>query len=377
MHLRTACVRGFSSILRTCVFLALAALLCLPLAAQEELLHSLRITVHSNDQKPVAGATITLKFSGSQIRSLKTNDKGEAIASNLPLVQFQLSVSKDGFQSVTQQIVPAKGESTIEVEVALVAKLQNRETMVVHSSDTLDKGGSSSQELERHEVKEAPERPATIADALPLLAGVVRGPEGLSIAGAGEKHTALLVNSVDTTDPATGLFGLTIPVDAVENLNVAETPYLAQFGGFTGGVVSAATRGGGDKWNFEFNDPFPEFRIRSLHLQGLRSLSPHVSFSGPLLKKKLYFAQATEVVVDKAPVLVLPFPFNETRTNSVNSFTQLDLVLSSRHTLTGTFHIAPQTVKFAGLNFFNPQPVTPNLDQRSGALALTDRLAIG
>lgn len=377
MHLRTAFLWVLSGIFRACVPLALVTVLCCILSAQEELLHSLRITVHDKDQKPVAGATITLKFHGNQARTIKTNDKGEAVATSLPPVQFQLNVSKDGFQPVTQQIVPAKGESTIEVEVALIAKLQNRETVVVQSSDTLDKGGSSSQDLERRETKETPERPATIADALPLLAGVVRGPEGLSIAGAGEKHTALLVNSVDTTDPATGLFGLTIPVDAVENLNVAQTPYLAQFGGFTGGVVSAATRGGGDKWNFEFNDPFPEFRIRSLHLQGLRSVSPHVSFSGPLLAKKLYFAEATEVVVDKTPVLVLPFPFNETKTNSVNSFTQLDLVLSSRHTLTGTFHIAPQTVRYAGLNFFNPQPVTPNLDQTSSALALTDRLALG
>ncbi|HEY6967764.1 MAG TPA: carboxypeptidase regulatory-like domain-containing protein [Candidatus Angelobacter sp.] len=377
MHVRTAFLWVFSGVSRACGLLTLAALLSCVLMAQEDLLHSLRITVHDKDQKPVAGATITLKFNANQTRTIKTNENGEATASNLPLSQFQLSISKNGYQAITQQIVPAKGESTIEVEVALVPKLQNRETMTVESSDTLEKGGSSSQDLERQDAKKAPERPATIADALPLLAGVVRGPEGLSIAGAGEQHSALLVNSVDTTDPATGLFGLTIPVDAVENLNMAETPYLAQFGGFTGGVISAATRGGGDKWNFEFNDPFPEFRIRSLHVQGLRSLSPHVSFSGPLLAKKLYFAEATEVVIDKAPVLVLPFPFNETKTNSINSFTQLDLLFNPKHTLTGTFHIAPQEVKFAGLNFFNPQPVTPNLDQTSRALALTDRLALG
>ena len=32
------------------------------------------------------------------------------------------------------------------------------------------------------------------------------------------------------------------------------------------------TRRGGDKWNFELNDPLPEFRIRSLHLRGLRDI---------------------------------------------------------------------------------------------------------
>src|SRR5262249_7955160 len=42
-----------------------------------------------------------------------------------------------------------------------------------------------------------------------------------------------------------------------------------------------------------------------------------------------------------------------------------------------TFHIAPQDIKYDGLNFFNPQPVTPNLNLRSSALAVTDRLGLG
>src|SRR5215472_2922648 len=369
LHLRIV-FRGF-------VLLALSALFCCASSAQEAVLRSLRVSIHGKDQKPVSGATITIQVNGNTIRSFKTNEKGEAAASDLPLTVFQVNVIKEGFETISQQVVPAKGESAIEVEVTLVPKLQTRETVVVNAGEALDKSGSSAQDVERKQAKNMPERPATVEDVLPLLVGVVRGPQGLSIAGTGEKHTALLVNSVDTTDPATGEFGLTISVDAVENLSVTATPYLAQYGGFSGGVVSTVTRGGGDKWDFEFNDPFPEFRIRSLHLQGLRSVSPHVSFSGPLLAKKLYFAEATEVVIDKAPVLVLPFPFNETKTNSINSFTQLDVLFNSKHTLTGTFHIAPQTVKFAGLNFFNPQPVTPNLDQNSRALAFTDRIAFG
>jgi Carboxypeptidase regulatory-like domain len=368
-------LRGISGILRTGAVLALVVVLS-NLADAQEVLKSLHISVHDKDQQPVAGASVTVKFNGNSVHSLKTNEKGEANASDLPLGPFQLNVDKEGFQAVSQKIIPAKGESSLEVEVAMVPKLQSRETMVVEATGTMDKGGSSSQDIDRQQAKSAPERPATIADELPLLVGVVRGPEGLSIAGAGEKHSALLVNSVDTTDPATGQFGLTLPVDAVENLNVAATPYLAQYGGFTAGVVTAATRGGGDKWNFELNDPFPEFRIRSLQLQGMRSVSPHVNFGGPLLAKRLYFSDATEVVVDKNPVLTQPFPFNEIRTTVVNSFSQLDLVLSPTNTVTGTFHIAPQEVKFAGLDFFNPQPVTPNLNLKSSALAVTDRVAI-
>src|SRR5437879_12776736 len=94
------------------------------------------------------------------------------------------------------------------------------------------------------------------------------------------------------TDPATGQFGMTVPIDAVQNLSVYSTPYQAQFGGFTGGVVSTATRGGGEKWNFELNDPFPDFRIRSAHLQGIRCVSPHLHFRGPLRRLILYRTDA-------------------------------------------------------------------------------------
>ena len=377
MHVLSSTLRCLGRAFSFCAFALIACLLVSVAAAQEETLHSLRIAVHDKDQKPVAGAAITIRVNGKTIRSFKTDEQGQAVAGNLPLTSFQLDISKDGFQRITREIVPVKDEPAIEVEVALLPKLRTQETVVVKATETLDKGGASSQDMDRQQAKESAERPPTVADALPLLAGVVRGPQGLSIAGAGEKHTALLVNSVDSSDPATGEFGLTIPVDAIDNMSVTATPYLAQYGGFSCAVVSTVTRGGGDKWNFELNDPFPEFRIRSLHMQGLRSVSPHVNFSGPLLRKKLYFAQATEVVIDKNPTLVLPFPFNETKTTSVNSFSQMDLVISPSHTLTGTLHIAPENIKYDGLNFFNPQPVTPNLDLRSNALAVTDRLGVG
>src|SRR6202022_4702566 len=86
--------------------------------------------------------------------------------------------------------------------------------------------------------KELPSRPATVADALPLVPGVVRSPGGgLQISGSGEHRSALIVNSADVTDPATGQFGLTVPIDQVETLNVYQTPFLAEFGRFTSGLV--------------------------------------------------------------------------------------------------------------------------------------------
>jgi hypothetical protein len=340
---------------------------------------SLQISVRDSAGKPISGATITIKLDGAPVQTGTTNDQGKASFSNLPPGELKYTVLKVGFQPLEEQSLSVNEDSPGGLEITLIPRIQVHQSVDVKADDTpANKGSSPPQTMEREQAKSLPQRPATITDALPKLPGVVRAPNGeLTIAGASEQHSALLVNFVDTTDPATGLFGLTIPVDSVESVNVMSSPFLTQYGNFSAGVVSAVTRPGGDKWNFELNDPMPEFRIRSLHLQGLRSFTPHMTVSGPILRQKLYFAEALQYQLDKTPVRTLPFPFNETTSTSVNSFTQLDYIFRPTHTLTATLHVAPQSTKFANLDFFNPQPVTPNFDLQAGGAALIDRLTLG
>jgi hypothetical protein len=223
-----------------------------------------------------------------------------------------------------------------------------------------------------------PNRPATVADALPLVPGVVRSADGqIIIDGGGEHKSAFVVNGTDVTEPATGRFGMTVPVDSVESLGVLKTPFLGEYGRFTAGVVSVETRRGADKWHFELNDPFPEFRIRSGHLRGLRNASPRVNFGGPILGNRVYFAEGFEYRVDKNPVRTLYFPDNESKTESFNSFSQLDYIISSKHFLTGTVQIAPQNTDFANLSYFSPQPVSPSFRASEKLFTLTDHFALG
>src|SRR6266849_3557932 len=284
---------------------------------QEAVPHSLLIKVHDESSLPVAKAQITLHVNGVTVWSGSTNERGEAGISGREFADFELSVNKKGYEAVTGRKVTL-GSQIVEVEVTLLHTLKTGETVTVKAGQTPT--ASTAEELARADIKQLPNRPANVADAIAFTPGVVLAPEGLVIAGGDEKHNALIVNSVDSTDPATGQFGLLVPVDSVETLSVAATPFQAQYGNFTAGVVSADTRRGGEKWNFELNDPFPEFRIRSGHLQGLRSATPNVSFGGPAIAQKLYFHQTGQLFLQKNPVLTLPFPFNESRTLIGNFF---------------------------------------------------------
>ena len=221
-------------------------------------------------------------------------------------------------------------------------------------------------------------KPATLADALPLVPGIVRAKDGsVRIAGLGESHSALLVNSVDVTDPATGSFGLSVPIDSVQTVEVSEMPYLAQYGKFTAGVVSAETRRGGDKWDYSLNDPFPDFRIRSGHIEGVTDAAPRFNVGGPLIKDKLYIVEGAEYLFNNQEVMTLAYPENLTRSSAFNSFTQLDAILSTKQTLTASVHFAPHSLQYAGLDYFNPQPVTPDANFHETTATLTHHWQIG
>ncbi len=209
------------------------------------------------------------------------------------------------------------------------------------------------------------------------MPGVVRTQDGeLKIEGNGEHRSALVVNQTDVTDPATGKFGQTVPIDAVETINVLNTPFLAQYGRFTSGVVAVETRRGGEKWHAELNDPFPDFRVRSFHLRGIRNETPRAYVGGPLIPNRLYINTALQYFFQRDSNRTLPFPFNESRQEFINSFTQLDWIQSPKQIVTTTFHLAPQHQNFINPEYFNPQPVTPSTRQQNYLGTVADHLGL-
>ena len=368
-------MRSFFLLLGT---FALCAFLCpLPSAAQGQ--SAIQMMVHDEAGKPVSNVEAHVKRNGVDVHVAVTNEQGEVVFAGLSADEYELTISKPGFESLSQSVV-IDPQRTAEIEFTLTPKLEQADRVEVQASASVEveQTSSAAMNLNPQEVKSLPNRPATATDTLPLVPGVVRGSDGeIKIEGAGEQRSALVVNSTDVTDPTTGRFGLSVPVDSVESIDVYKTPFLAEYGRFTSGVVSVETRRGGQKWHFELNDPFPGVRIFSWHLRGLRDETPRVAFGGPLLKNRLYFHEGLQYALYKTPVRTLSFPYNISKSESVNSFSQFDYVFSANHFLTGTYHVAPQRTNFVNLGFFDQQPVTPNFRASSNAFTLADHLALG
>ncbi len=361
------------------IALLLLTTLSIDLQAQDSLL---RVITRDEADKPVSGVFLELKRDHAVVGTAITDENGEARFVAAAAGNYQLTVSKEGFETLTRADLAVSGGRALEVQFVMTPKIKIGETVEVTASaaasSPIEQGGSPSLDLQRNQVRDSALRATNVAETLPLVPGIIRTDQGqLKISGTSENRSALLVNSADVTDPATGQFGLTVPVDVVNTISVFKTPYLAQYGRFTAGVVSVETRRGGDKWNFEFNDPFPEMRYLGGHLRGLREFTPRITFNGPVINNKLYFSQGLEYRIAKRRVLALTFPENETVSESVNSFTQADYLPSATHSITGTLHIAPRQAKFFNLDFFNRRPVTPNFRARDYTGVVTDRWTIG
>jgi hypothetical protein len=265
--------------------LVCAAALC----AQQPSAGRIDESVTDQARQPMAGVRLELKSGGvTQVASAETDAHGRAEFPRLEPGRYLLTVTKEGIETVTRELDLASAATTA-IEIIAVPALARKESIRVDGTVApVEQGAAAPAQLDGRLAREMPSRPATVADALPLISGVVREPGGgLVISASPEHRNALIVNSADVTDPATGQFGLTVPIDSVEVLNVYQTAYLAEFGKFSSGLVSVSTKRGGEKWKWELNDPLPEFFIRSWHLRGLRTATPRLTFEGPVIAHKL------------------------------------------------------------------------------------------
>lgn len=338
------------------------------------------ISVVDEKNQPIAQASIAVTSDDKDVTTVATDASGKASVMLPATGTYLLTITKKGYLDVQTTVDATKNSEPLPVDVVLNAVDLGQQSVDVKATadNPVTDASSSQQSLPTAQAKVSPTRPVTLTDALPLIPGIVRGQDGtVRIAGMGEDHSALLVNSVDVTDPATGNFGLSVPIDSVQTVEVSVMPYLAQYGRFTAGVVSAETRRGGDKWDFSLNDPFPDWRIRSAHLEGVKDATPRFNVSGPIIKDKLYFLEGAEYLLYKYEARTLPYPDNYSTSQALNSFTQVDWIINQDQTLTASLHWAPHTLDYVGLNYFDPQPVTPNANFHEATATIMHRWSLG
>src|SRR5438876_1706054 len=371
----------FPHILRSCLMALVACALAPSGYGQNEPSFALRITVQDAHHQPVVGADCLLTSAASaKVPVVKTNSDSQGLASltNLQSGSYTLTVMKEGFESLTRTdiLVGQEPEREIAIVLAIAAVTEHVTITTPGEAATSVAAGSNTPagNLKRDSLRTLPLALARVDEALPLIHGVIRSTKGeLSIKGATEQQSALLVNGENANDPATGNFRLNLPIDSVEAVQVFQHPYTGEYGKFIGGLTKIETRRGSQDWHFELNDFLPDFRFKNGKLMGIAEDQPRINFNGPLIKDRLYLSQSLNYSIAKRPVRGLPFPVNETKTESQSYFSQIDTILRSHHTQTFTLAYSPERDQFGALHCSTPQSVTPNYGQRDFSFSGRDR----
>ncbi|HEV8367567.1 MAG TPA: carboxypeptidase regulatory-like domain-containing protein [Pyrinomonadaceae bacterium] len=334
-----------------------------------------------DQQKTLSGVTVKLSGDILSDKKLQTlsDDEGIYNFTSLTAGDYILSVELQGFTKYEQK-VSVQIEATVELDILLKPQAITGTVTVVDDPANANKTESSVPGvITTATLRDAPLIDQRFQDALPLLPGIVRGPDGtLNIKGTRPTQSGILVSSLNVTDPVTGSPAIELPIEAVDTIQVHSNPYSAEFGKFTGAVTTIETRSGSNRWRYLFTGVLPRPRLRDGKIFGIGAVSPRVAVGGPIKKDKLFFFQSLEYrfLRNEVPSLEnLNENERDLRRESFDSFTRIDYVINGIHRLTASFSLFPQKLDFANLNTFNPSATTANLHQRGWFVAINEQAA--
>jgi len=329
-------------------------------------------------RKAIAGVVVSLtgdRLAGKKLQSI-SDEEGHYDFPGLVAGDYQLSVELTGFQKYEQKI-SLQIDATVEQDILL--KPETVRATVTIKQDPTDAGKTDTTApgvLTGAALQDAPLIDQRFQDALPLLPGVLRGPDGtLNIKGTRPSQSGILVSSLNVTDPVTGNPAIELPLEAVETINVYSNPYSAEYGKFTGAVTAIETRAGTNKLRYLLTGTLPRPRFRDGHLYGLAAATPRIAIGGPIKKDKLFFFQSLEYrfIRNSVPSLEdLNLP-SDVKRESFDSFSRLDYTINPEHRLTVSFSLFPQKFDYFNLNTFNPIETTANFHERGWFLAFNDQ----
>jgi hypothetical protein len=321
----------------------------------------------------LGGATV--KLNGPVSFETAADENGNYVFDGIPPGTYEVNASSPGLQ-VSKSVQVGAGEIHLPLELKPVEVTSE---VVVKDDGTEKTDPASSGTVSEQTLRTAPNVNERFESSLPLIPGVVRGPDGhVNLKGTRNTQSGALVNSANVTDPVTGGSAINLPIDVVASVQVISNPYDPEYGRFTGAISSVETKTSDyEKFHFSFQNFLIRPRVRDGSIRGIGAATPRLTFTGPLLKDKIAITQSFEYRFVETPVNSLP-PFQrDSKLESFDSYTQLDYTVSPRQTANVSLSFYPQRLNYLGLNTFTTQESTPDFHQRGYQINVQDSYLVG
>jgi hypothetical protein len=332
-----------------------------------------KITVVSGDgvSNAIPGATVNLSGppAGSPPQSTVTDADGHYEFTQLAPGSYTLEASADGFKPWSATISLGTGQALVKDIVLQINSVNQQVEVQGEAVEIATQNVAITATVNTDQLESLPLPTQKFTEALSLIPGVVRTSTGkLNFKGQAESQGMLVVDSAENVDPVSGSFSIPIPVDIIQSMTVFSLPESSEYGGFTGGLTTIETRPPSGAWDYKLRDFIPAFRGKNDHIVGLANWTPRFILDGPIIKNKVNFTEEVTYELRRQPVRGLSFPFNEIKTRSVTSFTNVQVILTPRHVLNFHVNVFPLELDFANINALIPQSASTSYG-RSGVSA--------
>ena len=301
--------------------LALLILFASLLSAQERV-GTVEGTIVDASGAAVAGASIELKGS-AYTKTIESNSSGSYLVGAVPPGIYTLTVTAKGFSKFVA--------SNLAVSVGRVTSI-NSKLEVGQVSESISVNADTIQ-IDTQTNVVSTNISADIYDKLPKgrsfdsLLAMAPGTRleakggGYSVDGASGSENVFVVDGLEVTNIQTGVLNKQnqVPIEWIAETQLKSSGIDAQFGGGTGGVVSATTRSGTNQFHGQVSlyltadgmnaGPRPSLRINPNNddiadyfgntRDGLRGLNPGFRLGGPIMKNRLWFFLSAYPQFDK------------------------------------------------------------------------------
>jgi hypothetical protein len=337
---------------------------------------TLTVTVMDETAVAVPVARVYLVGCDRSLRS-ESNYLGQALFRNLPAGSYRLKVEKEGFYAFTMADMVLSHPQNLEVILNHIQEFT--ETVeVVHSSPDIDlQTTTSGQELTGREVVNLP-FPSTrdIRNVLPLLPGVLRGPDGKTYVGGSAAHQVLYqIDGFTVSDPVAGGLDLRLNADAVRSLHLQQSRYSAEYGRASGGIISMETGMGDDHYRFSATDFIPSLQTRKG--LNLNNWTPRATFSGPLKKGSAWFYQAFDGEYGLDFIEELPRGADSRQVRRMSSLSKTRVNLGQGNILNTSLLVNDLFIDHTGISALDPVETTFEQRRRSYMFTVKDQVWLG
>src|SRR5258708_10972762 len=181
--------------------------------------------------EPAVLPGVRVVLHGPITKETESDAQGAFDIDSLPPGTYEIEANASGLSGgLAVEVTPGTSSTVpLEMNVTMVSNTVNVTATEAFVADESAQHNTISQSV----VEKAPNQEEKIDSLLPLVPGVVRGPDGrINMKGAQATQAGWLVNSANGTDPATGRQAISLPIDVVSSVQVISNPYDPKYGKF-------------------------------------------------------------------------------------------------------------------------------------------------